>query len=403
MLVVITTHPIQYQVPLWQALARDGRIPFEVWFMTHHAVEASHDVEFGKSFAWDLEMLAGYPHRLMKTAAGATPTTFRACRFVEPLAPMLRRASASVVWIQGWQVMAYWQAAWAARAAGCKLWLRAESNNLAPVSWWKKPIKRIALGSMFSRVDQFFCIGSANKELYLDYGVQEARLSPGPYSIDNERFAAQAAALRPERSAIRRRWGIAEDAFCVMFCGKFIPKKNPLDLLAAAMLALARTPQLHLLLVGSGELGGALRDCSNVVFDVEAAVIAGGPRASLPRASFVGFLNQTDISRAYVAADCLVLPSDFGETWGLVVNEAMASGLPCIISDRCGSAQDIGAIGANTVFPFGDTGRLATEIARLADGSNLAIVPAKALEGHSFERTIESVTEAYCGGCHISK
>ena len=36
MLIVLTTHPIQYQVPLWQALAKDGRVPFEVWYLTHH-------------------------------------------------------------------------------------------------------------------------------------------------------------------------------------------------------------------------------------------------------------------------------------------------------------------------------------------------------------------------------
>ncbi len=73
-----------------------------------------------------------------------------------------------------------------------------------------------------------------------------------------------------------------------------------------------------------------------------------------PRASFAGFLNQTQVSNAYVAADCLVLPSDYDETWGLVVNEAMASGLPCIISDRCGCAPDLGNAGGNAVFSFGN-------------------------------------------------
>ena len=71
MLVVITTHPIQYQVPLWQALARDGRVPFEVWYLTHHAVGESMDRDFGKSFAWDIDLLAGYPHRRLPVARGA--------------------------------------------------------------------------------------------------------------------------------------------------------------------------------------------------------------------------------------------------------------------------------------------------------------------------------------------
>jgi glycosyltransferase involved in cell wall biosynthesis len=56
---------------------------------------------------------------------------------------------------------------------------------------------------------------------------------------------------------------------------------------------------------------------------------------------FTGFLNQAEIVAAYVAADCLVLPSDAGETWGLVVNEAMACGLTAIVSDQVGCHADL--------------------------------------------------------------
>src|SRR2546422_10888302 len=85
MLAILTTHPIQYQVPLWQAFARDGRIPFEVWYMTDHGVRVSHDREFGKDFAWDLQMLEGYPHRFLTTAQGASPVSFWKCRLGESL------------------------------------------------------------------------------------------------------------------------------------------------------------------------------------------------------------------------------------------------------------------------------------------------------------------------------
>ena len=171
MLVIITTHPIQYQVPLWQELAKDGRVPFEVWYLTHHAVTTSHDVEFRRAFAWDIDMLVGYPHRLMKVAQGAAPTTFMRCRIVEPLEPMLRAAGARIVWIQGWQVLAYWQAVRAAKRAGCEVWLRGESNDLSVPSRWKGLVKRVVLGQLFARVDRFFCIGKANKRLYQRYGI----------------------------------------------------------------------------------------------------------------------------------------------------------------------------------------------------------------------------------------
>ena len=310
MLVIVTTHPIQYQVPLWQALSADGRVPFEVWYLTHHAVTVSHDTEFGKAFAWDIDMLSGYQHRLLKVAPNATPTTFSRCRLIEPLEPLLSQIGARAVWVQGWQVLAYWQAVLAAKRANCEIWLRAESNDLAPVAWLKRPIKQVALSYLFKRVDRFLCIGSANRRLYHEFGVPEARLAHAPYAVDNDRFAAQAAALRSQRRELRRKWSIAEDAFCVLFCGKFIAKKRPLDLVEAACHA-ARGPNLHLLFVGSGELGHELRTACNVAFDAEGGVRAYPdqssrrdcrPRASLPASSIK--LKYRRPTRRLIAWSC---------------------------------------------------------------------------------------------------
>ncbi len=98
-LVIIASHPIQYQVPLWQALARDGRVPFEVWFLTRHGLDQSHDEGFAKTFAWDIDLLSGYPHRFLQTAKGAAPGSFWRCRLTERLRDRLREAGAKFVWI----------------------------------------------------------------------------------------------------------------------------------------------------------------------------------------------------------------------------------------------------------------------------------------------------------------
>jgi len=110
-------------------------------------------------------------------------------------------------------------------------------------------------------------------------------------------------------------------------------------------------PNVHLLVVGTGELEATAR---------ERVASAGLP------VTFAGFLNQSAIPEAYVAADCLALPSDCGETWGLVVNEAMACGLPAVVSDRVGCGPDLvepGVTGA--LFPCGDTTALAETLGRL--------------------------------------
>lgn len=393
MLAIITTHPIQYQTPIWQALAQDGRVPFEVWFLTDFGTRPSRDPQFGQTFSWDIDLLSGYPHRLLQTAQGAQPADFWRCRVTEDLVQRLRAAGAKAVWIQGWQVAGYWQAAWAAEANGTRLWIRAESNNLARRPTWKRLARDVALGQLFSKVDRFFYIGSANRRLYRDAGVPESALSLAPYAVDNARFACQANMLRGERAALRRAWNIPEDAFCVLFCGKLIPKKRPLDLVMAAQRIArdSRAGGLHLLFAGSGELGKVLREACDVRFDAEgsATATAESEQASRPAASFAGFLNQTQVSRAYVAADCLVLPSDYGETWGLVVNEALASGLPCIVSDACGCAEDL--IDPAWIFALGDVSGLADRLdamRQLGGRPSLRTPP-------SLSRTIDAVVAAY--------
>jgi glycosyltransferase involved in cell wall biosynthesis len=143
-------------------------------------------------------------------------------------------------------------------------------------------------------------------------------------------------------------------------------------------------PRLHLLVVGTGELMA------------QAQALAA--QWSLP-VTFAGFLNQTEIASAYVASDCLVLPSDHGETWGLVVNEAMACGRPAIVSDRVGCGPDLVSEGeTGSAVPFGDVAALAKCLVQLADGSKLAVMGAKArarvTDGYSVDHAVAGTLAA---------
>ena len=170
-------------------------------------------------------------------------------------------------------------------------------------------------------------------------------------------------ATRPGSTGATTGLGIPDNAYCLLFVGKFIPKKRPLDLVAAAhrLATLDPNRSYHLLFVGTGELGSELRRRCRAVHDAESGMVADtADTGTEPSASFAGFLNQTEISRAYVAADALVLPSDPGETWGLVVNEALASGLPAVVSAACGSAEDLVVpLDPRLCFPLGDIEALA--------------------------------------------
>ena len=355
-------------------LAREGRVPFEVWYLSDQGVKPRRDRDFGHRFAWDIDLLSGYPHRFLPGAATAAPDSFWGCRLREPLA-------ATALWLQGWQVAAYWQSAFRATAAGIPVWLRGESNDLAQVPSWKRPVKRLALARLFARVDRFLTIGEANRRLYRAYGIPETRLHPAPYAVDNARFAALSARLRPQREKLRHDWSVADHAFCILFCGKFVAKKNPLDMIAAARCLSERQPEvpLHLLFVGAGKLEAAMRQaCFGL------------------KATFVGFLNQMEISRAYVAADALVLPSGSAETWGLVVNEALASGLPVIVSDLCGVADDLGDAGLS--YRCGDVGALADAIRSMHSAPTTAEARTRFLAAHDIRTTVDTVTRLMAAG-----
>ena len=194
-------------------------------------------------------------------------------------------------------------------------------------------------------------LDAAAKDFYRRLGVPEERLFPGPYCVENDRFARRASELGGR--CCRERWRIPNDRVVYLFCGKVVDKKHPLELVQAFHEATQRAGNIHLLMVGDG--------------DRRAECEAYAKQHRLP-VTFAGFLNQTELPAAYAAADCLVLPSDNGETWGLVVNEAMACGRPAIVSDQVGCSLDLvrpGECGA--IFPYGDQQALIRALVEHAD------------------------------------
>jgi len=398
-LAVLTTHPIQYQVPVWKGLAARKKIPFKVLYMSDQGLEARFDPGFGKSLSWDIDLLGGYESEFLDTYKGQRSDSFWWLRLKRGFGSALRGMGADVLWIQGWQVAAYWQALFEARKAGAEIWLRGETNARSNAGGLGRLFKRRLLCEFFRPVDRFFYIGEANRQFYLEQGISEGRLVSTPYCVDNARFAAGAAAARSERDRIRTEWRIPADAFCFLFAGKFAAKKRPLDIIQAAQ-CLHRTlreKKIHLLWVGTGELGAELRQSCHVCFDAlnQSPVYAPNSHNGL-NASFVGFLNQSEINRAYVAADCLVLPSDAKETWGLVVNEAMASGLPCVVSDACGCAEDlVKPIRPDLCYPVGEISALQRAMAAVTTDTPTAQFLRAHISKYDVSKTIDAVERLY--------
>jgi glycosyltransferase involved in cell wall biosynthesis len=222
----------------------------------------------------------------------------------------------------------------------------------------------------------------------LHYGARAERVFLVPHVINEEFFASESERLNAERSRIREEWGLSEEAVVFLFAGKFIDVKRPMDFVRAVEEAAGLDPSVMGLMVGDGPLRGACEAYS---------------RQHHVPVKFTGFLNQSQIARAYVACDALVLASA-SETWGLVVNEAMACGRPCIVSDMVGCGPDM-IVGGETgdIFAVGDVGALAGLLALYAkDSARLEAMGEEARKmahRNSVEVAVEGVLSAVAALC----
>ena len=344
---IVATHPIQYQVPWYRALASREDVDLTVYYALLPDAE-QQGIGFGVPFSWDLRLLDGYNwEALPNSSKSESLDGFFANRTPE-VGRILAKARPDAIVITGWHAWPLVQAVRAARRLGIPTVVRGESNALRPRPWWA----RVAHRQLLARFDAFLAIGKSNREFYLRNGVRPERIFEAPYFVDNDWFRTQHERYRGRRDEIRFAWEIHPEATCVLYAGKLISKKRVLDLVRACGVARRSRAKIHLLVVGDGE---------------EREEVEGLTAELGIPVAFTGFLNQTEIGRAYVAADCLVLPSDYGETWGLVVNEGMVNGLPAIVSDRVGCQPDLIVKDlTGWTFPFGEVEALAERITWVA-------------------------------------
>lgn len=348
-LCVVTTHPIQYMAPWFRVLAQDPELELEVIFLRElNAVQQG--VGFGQAFQWDVPLRQGYVSRVLGVAARVTA--------LPQLFARLRRAILDIrpdaVLITGWNESGLALAYPLVRMLGLPVILRGESNALRHRSVFSRLLQRMLL----SFVSAVVIIGRANREFYINNGLLPDRLFNGVYFVESERILAMAELHASDRSGQRAENGFSDEDFVFCFVGKHVPFKRPMLLVEAAALVLQRGWLVKLLFAGSGVLTDAIRI---------RAVELGVP------VHFTGFLNQTEMWKAYVSADAFVLPSTNGETWGLVTNEAMLFGLPVIVSDQVGCGPDLVREGETGFIFSGESEGLADSMERMLE--NRASVP----------------------------
>jgi len=202
----------------------------------------------------------------------------------------------------------------------------------------KQVIRRLFLKWVYRNTDNAFYVGENNKQYFLKHGLKENRLFFAPHAIDNNRFSDSTGKYQEEANEWRTELGIKQDDIVVLFVGKFESKKNPLILIKAAKKL--KNDKLHFVFVGNGNLEEEMRKESEGMSNIH----------------YLPFQNQSKMPVVYYLSDILALPSQGpGETWGLVVNEAMACERAILVSNKAGCAINLVENGKNGfIFESGD-------------------------------------------------
>jgi len=322
-LAIITTHPIQYNAPLFELLTQRGVIEIKIFYTWGKSVLSNKfDPGFGKVINWDIDLLKGYTYTFIHNSA-KNPGSHQFSGIDNPtLINEIDSWQADAILVYGWNFKSHLNCM---RHFKGKLpvFFRGDSTLLDKKNALKTFFREMFLKWVYQHIDIAFYVGDSNRDYYKKYGVRKNKLIFAPHAIDNKRFASNENS-KNKALEFRQTLNIKASDFVFLFAGKLETKKNP-ELLLEAFISASFDQSVHLVFVGNGELEKYLKSKSNS-----------------ENIHFLDFQNQSNMPGVYEMADTFVLPSAGpGESWGLAVNEAMANGKSIIVSDKCGCAQNL--------------------------------------------------------------
>jgi len=306
----IGVEPTPYHLPLLKELCASERLELEVFFCARQVNQRWQVSE-------DYQRL---------TAALPSTRSYRlgGLYFNPSILQALRRKPWDAVVLGGY-------AHWTMRAAIALALVRripflilSDSQRLRRRSWATRWAKRALLFPWLRQCGAAIGVGRLACDYWRYVGVPPERIFTVPYPSHLEQFQIDDARRGELRRQTRRELGIAEGELIGLYVGRLDGVKG-VDLLLEGQAQLPAAERPRLLIVGDGPQREALQ--------------ASAARLALP-VQFLGFRQNTELLPLYAAADFFVLPSR-DEPWGIVVSEAMAAGLPAVLSDQVGAAYDL--------------------------------------------------------------
>jgi glycosyltransferase involved in cell wall biosynthesis len=384
-LTIVETHPVQYHAPVYRAV-HDQDVPVVVIYGSDFSTSGYRDDEFGVEFAWDTDLLRGYESRFLSRVSAGGARSFHEVS-ARGLQAALRETKDGPILLLGYNAgfnRAAFFHAWRSRRP--VLFRPEAADHARDRNMARSFVRDQALRRVYAACARLLYIGMESARHYKRLGVPAEKLMSSPYCVDASCFRWDERARKELRAHTRSQLGIDPSALVLLFSGKLSQRKG-VDLIVPAAQRLGssfRAPVVAAF-VGSGELQGAL--------EAQAATCAA---ASV---RFCGFRNQTELSAYYHSADLLVLPSRHSETWGLVVNEALHHGLPCVVSQAVGCAPDL--IEPSVTGEIAETDSvesLAAAICRavpLVGRAELRHACRERVGGYTVEKAADGIAQAY--------
>jgi glycosyltransferase involved in cell wall biosynthesis len=341
--VVILTEIISpYRIPVFNALAQTPGIDPHVIFLAETDATLWKWKVYRDDIRFSFEVLAHWRRRMR----GYNVLLNRG------VTAAVAKAKPDVVVCGGYSYIAMWQAQRWARARSIPVLLWSESNRQDRRRG--KPVVEMLKRSFMRGCGGFIVPGKSAAEYLRTFGVPDRVIFTAPNAVDNDLFAGGARVARAQARELRAKLGLPERYY--LYVGRMIPEKGIGVLVEAyARLDADLRQRFGLVLVGDGT---ARAQCAEETERIQPGKVV-----------FPGFLHREELAMHYGLAECLVFPT-FSDPWGLVVNEAMASGLPVIVTDVAGATPDLVRDGWNgRVIAAGDVDGLVSAMRQLAEDS----------------------------------
>jgi glycosyltransferase involved in cell wall biosynthesis len=312
-LVILTEIISPYRIPLFNALAQHAEMDLHVIFLAETDPDLRQWQIHKEEIQFSCEILPSWRKRVSRYNVLLN----------WGLGVALGKASPDVILCGGYNYFASWQALLWARNHKVPFFLWSESNvqdmrrGHALVEFLKAEFLRKCSG--------FVVPGRSALEYLRIHKINKGAIFTAPNAVDNDLFATAAASARQKAAAWRRELALPARYF--LFVGRLVREKGVFELLSAyAKLDESMRRQIGLVLVGDGA-------CRQQLESQASSIVPGGVR-------FAGFAQRDQLAIYYALAEMLILPT-YTDTWGLVVNEALACGLPVIVSQVAGCAADL--------------------------------------------------------------